>query len=296
MTTFVLGLGAQKAGTTWLHRQISENPNVNMGFVKEYHVLDVLTIPHMFGMLRKRLDSLPALPANADREAVLAHARRREFKWLGFYTDPEAYYDYFARLLREDGIDLTGDITPSYSGLSAETLATVQRAFRDRGITVKCVFLMRDPVERLWSAVRMQRRLKLDQKPDHVFPQSEEKAVLRAMNTADARLRGTYQDTIRNIEAVFRPEDRFVCLYETLLDSPAEWARLKATVGVDLKDPDYAFKHNVSKKSAPISRDTMEQVAQTYADTYTFIRAHFPDMEIDRHWPSASLDPVRQAG
>ena len=37
---FVLGLGAQKAGTSWLHRTLSKNDNVNLGFEKEYHVWD----------------------------------------------------------------------------------------------------------------------------------------------------------------------------------------------------------------------------------------------------------------
>jgi hypothetical protein len=40
--TFVLGVGAQKAGTSWLHRQLTKSPFVNMGFTKEYHVWDAI--------------------------------------------------------------------------------------------------------------------------------------------------------------------------------------------------------------------------------------------------------------
>ena len=37
---FILGVGAQKAGTTWLHRQLIKNSKFNFGHRKEYHVFD----------------------------------------------------------------------------------------------------------------------------------------------------------------------------------------------------------------------------------------------------------------
>ena len=37
---FVLGVGAQKAGTTWLHEYLASLPEVDLGFMKEYHVFD----------------------------------------------------------------------------------------------------------------------------------------------------------------------------------------------------------------------------------------------------------------
>ena len=40
--TFILGVGAQKAGTTWLHRQFKKNATFNLGHRKEYHVFDAI--------------------------------------------------------------------------------------------------------------------------------------------------------------------------------------------------------------------------------------------------------------
>ena len=39
---FILGVGAQKAGTTWLHRQLIKSANFNFGHRKEYHVFDAM--------------------------------------------------------------------------------------------------------------------------------------------------------------------------------------------------------------------------------------------------------------
>jgi hypothetical protein len=36
MKTFILSVGAQKCGTTWLYGQFKANKMVNMGFRKEY--------------------------------------------------------------------------------------------------------------------------------------------------------------------------------------------------------------------------------------------------------------------
>ena len=43
--TFVLGAGAQKAGTTWLHAYLSHFDDVDFGPIKEYHVWDGLSVP-----------------------------------------------------------------------------------------------------------------------------------------------------------------------------------------------------------------------------------------------------------
>ena len=43
--TFLLGLGAQKAGTAWMHRYLESSPQCDPGFRKEYHVWDALDLP-----------------------------------------------------------------------------------------------------------------------------------------------------------------------------------------------------------------------------------------------------------
>ena len=35
--TFILGIGAQKAGTSWLHQYINNDQRANLGQMKEYH-------------------------------------------------------------------------------------------------------------------------------------------------------------------------------------------------------------------------------------------------------------------
>ena len=110
---FLLGVGAQKAGTTWLHAQLDRRRDADFGFLKEYHVHDALTLPAAGFSNRRRPSWL----------------KPRTWRRQRFLDRPERYYAYFAARLRRRGIRLTGDITPSYSGLSVDTLRTIRRGF-----------------------------------------------------------------------------------------------------------------------------------------------------------------------
>ena len=41
---FILGVGCQNGGTTWIDDQLSKVEQVDLGFQKEYHVFDTLYI------------------------------------------------------------------------------------------------------------------------------------------------------------------------------------------------------------------------------------------------------------
>jgi len=146
---FLLGVGAQKAGTSWLHKQLHRRPDADFGCLKEYHVHDARTIPALARFRR------------VDIRLKDPHTWLQPRSWMRqwFIHNPNRYTDYFAWLLKRSRlksrqIRLTGDITPSYALLSAETLGEIKANFEQRSIPVKPVFLMRDPLERLISSQR----------------------------------------------------------------------------------------------------------------------------------------------
>lgn len=54
--TFLLGVGAQKSGTTWLYKYLSDNSNVSFGPLKEYHIWDGIYIKECANFLAKKED------------------------------------------------------------------------------------------------------------------------------------------------------------------------------------------------------------------------------------------------
>lgn len=262
---FVLGVGAQKGGTTWLHRYIAQAPGTDTGRLKEYHVWDARYLPDC-ARFRVPLWQVPHPKA--------------WLRWRMQRSDA-AYFDYFARRLARPGVHLTADITPSYSGLPTEALARIAEGFAARGIAVRVVFLMRDPVQRCWSAIRMTRR---QGKPQGGTAQdlSEEQALEAHAFGAYAGLRTRYDLTLARLEQVFAPEALHVGLYETLFQ-PDSLARLSGFLGLP-PDPDFArHRFNVSDKTAPVSSDLQARIARHYADVYRDCARRFPGIEA--HWP-----------
>ena len=141
MKNFILGIGAQKAGTTWLHGYIAASPHYRTGRVreKEMHIWDANEIPEQA----------------ATRKTLLQLRRVSHYYAWRMRRSPDFYFDYFAKLLAGGGI--AADITPSYSGLSGETLASIRDGITARGMDFRGVFLMRDPVGRCVSGFNMNR-------------------------------------------------------------------------------------------------------------------------------------------
>ena len=54
---FLFGVGAQKAGTSWLHEQLHRRQDADFGFCKEYHILDATFINKIFFLIANLISS-----------------------------------------------------------------------------------------------------------------------------------------------------------------------------------------------------------------------------------------------
>jgi hypothetical protein len=258
--TFLLGVGCQKGGTAWMHRYLESSPQCDPGFRKEYHVWDALDLPSG-RVVRERIEKQGG-------------ARAR------FLTDPEAYFDYFAGLLDRDGIRLTADITPAYAGLSADRLAAVRTGFEARGVRPVAVYLMRDPVERAWSAVRMDVRRSGNTDDDAV------EARLRTITDDDQYDRRTrYDVTMSAVDRAFGGEV-FYGFYERLFDVRT-LRELCDFLGVAFHEPDLERQVNVSPKDdGELADDTVRGLVARFAPVYEAVAARFPEVDLPALWPS----------
>jgi hypothetical protein len=256
--TFVLGIGSQKAGTSWLHAYLSAAPNADMGFTKEYHVWDAIRSPLADG---SRIRITPA-----------TLLRRKLWRIALFQRWPSLYYRFFAGRLRRSGTTLTGDITPSYASLSPADLREIREGFEARGIRVKIVFLMRDPVERCWSAARMKAR-----RLDRDSGEEASHAILRDFfRSPHYQVRTRYDRVLATIAASgIPPADVYCGLYEEMFTPPGI-ERLSRFFDVPA-DTTFGERHvfSVRSRSCP-PLALAEEVARFYADTYAAVAERFP--------------------
>jgi hypothetical protein len=279
--TFLLGVGCQKGGTSWLYDYLAGSPQFAQGYRKEYHVFDALDLPSEENTRLRLLKSAAKKATNPQpgdwRAATAVHR-------LSMFLDQRFYFDYFTGLLHQSpDIRLAADVTPAYSMLGPERFAQIRDAFASRDVTTLPVFLMRDPVERIWSQMRMHARLY----PGHEASRTESaEYVLAHYESAPYARRTAYHETIEALDSVFGPGEVYFGFYERLF-TDAEVRRLCELAGIDFVAPGFDKRVHSSPKTADLPEDTVRKVAEHYRAVYLAVAERFPEVSLPELWPSS---------
>lgn len=189
-----------------------------------------------------------------------------------FQRNPELYFKYFRQVLNNTSKRLTCDVTPSYAGLKRTIFDYIRTQFAKEDMSTKAIFLMRDPVERCWSAARMRSRNTLG----HTDVTSE--MLLTEMMSEGYQMRTRYDLTIEELEASFEPQNLFVGLYEKLADLD-QLTSLSNFCRVETRPALVDYKANVSAKASPLDIDVATRIARQYRGVYEFVARRMPEVE-----------------
>jgi len=224
--TILFCIGATKAGTSSLYRYLHGHPECHMRSIKEIHFFDTVD----FDNYDRQFDAYARLRANLTRRQAIAAENGNKWKFANLARQI-ADVDEVVTLLKQgaagetaylryllagvDGHKLVGDITPAYALLSEDRLARMATMAPD----VRFVFLMRDPVDRLWSHVRMQ-AIRQRQPGQDVALKARRilnRTVKKGMET-HIPLRGDYRAILGKLARAV-PQDRvFIGFTEDVLD------------------------------------------------------------------------------
>jgi len=159
--TLLFGIGAQKAGTTWLHNYLTLHPDCVCPDVKEVTYFSQLYLAayqnRRSEMARKYRSRRLALPFSFGE---LHQKNRRKLNYYRFISDKNLGRDpshsrYLEFLTKNwNGQSVISDITPSYALLGRDRIAEMASV----APRTRFVYSMRDPVDRLWSMLRMRAR------------------------------------------------------------------------------------------------------------------------------------------
>ena len=224
-----VGIGAQKAGTTWLYRNLRDHPQIWMP-KKEVHYFDQRINDTSF-RLRTRLFGRRA-EDRAWRQQVKhwtgVHLRKFSLPgllWVYRYYMRPPDDGWYSALFAAGGRKTTGEITPNYSVLGQEQIAHVHDIMPE----TKIVFLMRNPIERAWSQTVMY----FDKKEGRQVEEVREEEFLD-FTRSQSSLHTDYLRTLENWGTFFPEKQIFVGFLEDIHFYPNRLlARTYRFLGVD---------------------------------------------------------------
>jgi hypothetical protein len=257
--TFVLGIGAQRAGTTWLHNYISSYEKANLGFTKEYHIWNVVHFDYPDINKAKEIPFSKAFTENLDRNQYLRFC---------MMNVPGFYEEYFNSILN-NGFEITGDITPCYAFLKPEHYYDLREKFYNLGIDIRVVFIMRDPFERCLSSARMQRK-----KPNSW--KSDAEALKDRYDGLGNQLRTQYEHTVENLKQVFTPDELYFGIYENMFQS-TELKNLSDFLGIPFNKSLVDVRLNESRLIEDIPIELKAEVKEFYSNTYEYCYKNFTE-------------------
>ena len=222
-----LCIGAQRSGTTWLTRNLQACPEVWLPPIKELHYFSRSKTYNSPSLLCCR--GLPEKLVGASSEArswrsfVHRYSHNLIFRtpwslkpmsarWGLRYFFGVPNDDWYVDLFKEGAGKIKGECTPAYSLLESADVARVAELFPD----LKVILLMRDPVDRVLS----QLRLHLDGLVAPILDKPDESAML-AFATAEAQLaRGDYVRIVDTWLQHFPASHLHTTFYEDLCENP----------------------------------------------------------------------------
>ena len=141
-------------------------------------------------------------------------------------NDTRLYFEYFDKLLKQNNKKITYDLSPTYMGLNKNTLFKINEGFKNLDIDCKYLLIIRDPIDRCWSAVKYFQKkhrdgiIPMDQNNFNTLLResvitniSAEKALEKYIYSYDAKFRTSYDITIKNLLEVLPRKKLLILIF-----------------------------------------------------------------------------------
>jgi len=156
-----LCIGAQKAATTWLYQRLAEHPDIWLPPQKEIHYFDVLhrqrkpgepMVPMDRGIIEKALGKIRRIAKSNNPPDINQVNEIYLLSLIGLRTLTDDWYGRIFAMAPKKAI--CGEITPEYALLGESGIRHILRLNPE----VRILFVVRDPIDRAWSSMRMKER------------------------------------------------------------------------------------------------------------------------------------------
>ncbi|MGH6889592.1 MAG: sulfotransferase family protein [Rhizomicrobium sp.] len=258
-------IGAQKAGTTWLDRMLRQHPDVWLPPTKEVHYFNRVYEQ------RANVSSKDARKIDKTRmNSVLNSVRRtlssrqdpaEQMEMIGCLSligAPEPSDETYGRIFQFAPADsVCGEMTPNYARLPGEAI----RHMLELQPKVRILFILRDPIERDWSQLRMQDQRNELQHLSYV----ERLARPALLGYSD------YATTIERYRCHVPAENFLILFFDDMADRPNEFLQAACDfLGLDVGRSEFRGRDEAIHTGSPVPMppDLYQALRQSLAPVY----------------------------
>lgn len=264
--TLLVCVGAQKAGTTWLYTNLRRHPEVFLPPTKELHWFSGTALEQQARLeryLRRLQRAAAALSVESEPAAMAELAAYADYFRL--IRGDLSYLDFFARNVSAEQQRIFGDFTPAYAVMDVAKLQMLRDAWPD----IKLLFVMREPVHRLISAVKM-----MSANAGRVASDAD---VAAALDDPKVMAYSRYDWTWEKLLSVFDRGDIEPVFYETMFGD-AFAPRLCEWLGVAPAAFDAAERVNASRDAYAIEGPGLAHARARLQPVYEYCARAFGDL------------------
>ena len=207
---FILGIGSQKAGTSYLHDILNLHSEIEMSPQKELHFFDGIEsarkmnptfltylLSDNFYMRLWRKQFVSTIKRSIVGKKKKVNIRLLKFYFLGRTSKNISKYKTILESIKF-GAKYSGEITPEYCLLPEELILEIKENFPE----VKIILILRDPASRDWSSAKMN-FLKSEEKQN-----SPEKFITQFLKRENPK--SNYSGIIEKWSKYFGPENFYI--------------------------------------------------------------------------------------
>jgi hypothetical protein len=220
-------VGAQKTGTTWLHTQLKDHPQIGFSHVKEVHYFNTIHNGSILLTTRK-VEHIKKLIEN-NRYALEKYfsdlsGKREVDQGITNLLAP-VDDEWYTNLLKTNK-KYSADFTPEYALLPQEGFQHFKKISRNQ----KIIFIMRDPIERAKSAIQYYYKTHnrdINAETDEQIKEVAEKDFILKMSK--------YEYTIQALKNEFTSDNLLFLFYENMMNDKQK-AITSVTDFLDVED------------------------------------------------------------
>ena len=225
-----LSVGAMKAGTTWLHQQLADHPNIHFTPEKEVHYFAAPTGAAHPMRLADRIARYQRVVSNLQPDRFNARVQRNLEWYAKSYLEPIVDAAWYENLFAEKKGDAwCADFSNLYCLLDSEGWGRV----REMAGSIRVVYSLRNPISQMWSHVKFQHEFAgLDAKLQ-IWSPADFAAFFSKPGAAG------HSDYAANLALLRRnldPSELKVLFFETIRSSPLQSLnQIEAFLGIDVR-------------------------------------------------------------